>query len=566
MTVLASINVHESMPAEPSLALDVLLQRHAVLSAESLARAQLVAAETGDRLEAVLTRLGLVSEQALAELFARATELAIIEPRDLPDTEVAPGIASPAFLRANHALPVALSSAAVTVAVANPLDGFVTDALRFVFERPVHRLIARPSDLDAAFERLFAAAAETAADAAGADDADVERLKDMSSEAPVIRAVNRLVAAAVTARASDIHVEPADDRLVVRLRVDGVLVEQEALPAAMRQAFVSRVKIMAGLNIAEKRLPQDGRMRLAVRGHDIDLRVATAPSIHGESVVMRILDRSNLALDFAALGFDPALTARLRGVLARPHGIVLVTGPTGSGKTTTLYAALAEMNRPDRKLLTIEDPIEYRLPGVVQTQVNPVIGLDFSAALRSFLRQDPDVMMVGEIRDIETAGVAVQAALTGHTLLSTLHTNSAASAVTRLIDMGVEPFLITSTLNGVLAQRLVRRLCPDCRDAYAPPAELAASFGDLLAAGATAYRAAGCAACDGSGFRGRVALLELLVMDDRIAGLVLGRSEAREINRAALGAGMRSLLADGVAKAQAGLTTLEEVLRVAADG
>ncbi|MGL4542514.1 MAG: GspE/PulE family protein, partial [Polymorphobacter sp.] len=406
------------MPAAPEPTLAVLLR--GALSAEAFLRAQAVAVETGDSLAAVVTRLGLLPEQRLAELFASATGLPIIDARDLPATAVAPGLVSAAFLRDNQALPLALAPDAVTIAFANPLAGFAVAGLELVFARPVQRVIARSSDLDLAFERLYATNADAAQlDDYAADDADVERLKDMSSDAPVIRAVNRLVAAAVVARASDIHVEPAEDRLSVRLRVDGVLVEQDALPAAMRQAFVSRIKIMAGLNIAERRLPQDGRLRLTVRGHDIDLRVATAPSIHGESVVMRILDRSNLALDFASLGFDAALIVQLRTLLARPHGILLVTGPTGSGKTTTLYAALAEMNRADRKLLTIEDPIEYRLPGVIQTQVNTAIGLDFSAALRSFLRQDPDVMMVGEIRDIETAQVAVQAALTGHTLLST---------------------------------------------------------------------------------------------------------------------------------------------------
>ncbi|HPU14574.1 MAG TPA: ATPase, T2SS/T4P/T4SS family [Polymorphobacter sp.] len=563
MTLLASKSMtHEAAAVEPSL---VALLRGA-MSSESFQRAQAVAGETGDNLGAVVTRLGLLPEQALAELFASATGLSIIDARALPDADVVPGLVSPAFLRDNLALPVAASESSVTVAFANPLDGFAVTALEFVLGRPVARVIARPSDLELAFERLFAVTDDAAAADYEADDADVERLKDMSSEAPVIRAVNRMVAAAVTARASDIHVEPGEDRLAVRLRIDGMLIEQEPLPALMRQAFVSRVKIMAGLNIAEKRLPQDGRMRLTVRGHDIDLRVATAPSIHGESVVMRILDRSNLALDFATLGFDAPLIAQLRTLLARPHGILLVTGPTGSGKTTTLYAALAEMNSADRKLLTIEDPIEYRLPGVIQTQVNTAIGLDFSAALRSFLRQDPDVMMVGEIRDIETAQVAVQAALTGHTLLSTLHTNTAASAVARLIDMGVEPFLITSSLNGVLAQRLVRRLCPACREPHLPPPELVASFGKLLDPAVPVYRATGCAACDNSGYRGRVALLELLVIDEAIAQLVLARGEAREINRAAQAAGMRALVADGIVKAQAGLTTLEEVLRVAADG
>ncbi|MGI4878512.1 MAG: GspE/PulE family protein [Janthinobacterium lividum] len=549
--------------------IDALLLDRALLSTEALTRARLVQVETGERLEAVLTRLGLVSEAALAAALSAATGLPVVDQAALASPSVVPLAVSAAFLRDVLALPLAADEQSVTVAFGNPLDRFAAHALGFALGRAVAPVIARPSDLDVAIDRLYGATADAAAPGdALADEADLERLKDMASDAPVIRAVNRLIGAAVEARASDIHVEPADDRLVVRLRIDGVLHEQEPLPPAMRLAFVSRVKIMAGLNIAEKRLPQDGRLRLAVRGHEIDLRVATAPSIHGESVVMRILDRSSLALDFAALGFDDELAGRFRAVLHRPHGIVLVTGPTGSGKTTTLYAALADLNTADRKVLTVEDPIEYRLPGIIQTQVAPAIGLSFAAALRSFLRQDPDVMMVGEIRDIETASVAVQAALTGHTILSTLHTNSAASAVTRLTDMGVEPFLITSTLNAVLAQRLVRRLCPSCRTGYTPAAVVLAAFGSAAHdhAGRAFFRATGCTACDGSGFRGRVALTELLVMDETIAGLVLARAEAREIDRAAVAASMRTLLADGLLKAAAGLTTLDEVLRVATDG
>ena len=533
--------------AAPATSVEALVRAHGLLSDDGAARAALIQQQTGERLEAVLTRLGLVSEAALAKAFAAETGLAVVEARDLPALTVAADRLSAAFLRDAHALPLTLGEHSVVVAVANPLDSFAAKAIGFALGRNVERVIVRASDLDAAIDRLYGQTPDAVLEAT-ADDADIDRLKDMASDAPVIRAVNRMIAAAVSARASDIHVEPADDRLAVRFRVDGVLHDQEALPPAMRLAFVSRVKIMAGLNIAEKRLPQDGRLRLAVRGHEIDLRVATSPSIHGESVVMRILDRSELALDFGALGFDADLTGRLRPVLHRPHGILLVTGPTGSGKTTTLYAALAELNSSERKILTVEDPIEYRLPGIVQTQVAPAIGLSFSAALRSFLRQDPDIMMVGEIRDIETASVAVQAALTGHMILSTLHTNSAAAALTRLLDMGVEPFLITSTLNGVLAQRLVRRLCPACR----VPDD-------------GKWHAKGCAACDGQGYKGRIALTELLVVDAAISRLVLDRASARDIEAAAVAAGMRTLLQDGEVKARDGATTHEEVLRVATD-
>lgn len=545
--------------------LEAMLRDGRCLSEEALQRALLIAAESGERLDAVITRLGLLSEDRLLAELARATDLPVVGAAAMPAQPVAGAAPSLAFLRDMRALPIGCDGARVRVATCDPFDPFVEAAFGFLFNRAVERVLARPSDIDAAIERLYHPR-DTGGDEGDAaiDSDDLERLKDLVSDAPVIRAVNRLIARAVDAGASDIHVEPSDDGLVVRLRVDGMLRETARLPVAMRAPLVSRIKVMASLNIAERRLPQDGRLRLSVRGHEIDLRVATAPSIHGESVVMRILDRSKLALDFAALGFDPDLVARMRAAIAQPHGIVLVTGPTGSGKTTTLYAALTERNRPERKLLTVEDPIEYRLPGIVQTQVNPAIGFTFGTALRSFLRQDPDVMMVGEIRDTETAQIAVQAALTGHMILSTLHTNTAAGAVSRLLDMGVEPFLLGSVLTGVLAQRLVRRLCPQCRAPY-DPGEAPATLQPALAAQRVArlYRPVGCAACGDSGYAGRLALLEFLTVDPRVARLILHRADTPDIAAAAEAGGMRSLLFDGVAKAAQGWTSIEEVLRVA---
>lgn len=555
-------------PARPS-SIDELVVARGLVARETLARARLVQAESGERLDSVLTRLGMVSEQALAQAISESTGLPLVGSAQFPREALAGDSLSPRFLRDVKALPLQRGPGYIEVAFADPFDPWPQEALRFAFGQPIRPSVARASDIEAALDRLHG---HTAGDDAvldeGVDALDVERLKDLSSDAPAIRAVNRLITRAVEERASDIHVEPTEDQLSVRLRVDGAMREIEPLPAAMKLAFVSRVKVMAGLNIAEKRLPQDGRLRLAVRGHEIDLRVATSPTIHGENVVLRILDRSNLALDFTTLGFDAALLDTFKTVLQRPHGILLVTGPTGSGKTTTLYAALSMLNTADRKILTIEDPIEYRLQGVSQTQANAQIGLSFATALRSFLRQDPDIMMVGEIRDLETAQVAVQAALTGHEILSTLHTNSAAAAVTRLIDMGVEPFLITSTLNAVLAQRLVRRLCSECREPYQPLPEALAALGIGQAAQHVRqlYHPKGCSACGQSGYRGRIALLELLTVDDHISKLVLERAEARLIEQAAVASGMRTMLADGVAKAEAGLTTLEEVLRVTREG
>jgi general secretion pathway protein E len=535
------------------------------LSPDALARAETVSAETGERIESVVTRLGLLSEQAIAQGLAETTGLRLVGARDFPAEAITGGDSSAAFLREMRAVPIACDENHLTLAMANPSDDFAVTALEFMFGRPVTRVVAPASDIDASIDRLYRSSDAVAEGLdTAADEDDLERLRDLVSDAPVIRAVNRLIADAVDARASDIHIEPAEDRVVVRMRIDGVLVEAPSLPPSMRTALVSRIKVMAELNIAERRLPQDGRMRAAVRGNDIDLRVATSPSIHGETVVMRILDRANLSLDFATLGFSEALAANLRTVLARPFGILLVTGPTGSGKTTTLYAALAELNSGARKILTVEDPIEYRLPGIVQTQVNAAIGLTFSTALRSFLRQDPDVMMVGEIRDLETAQIAVQAALTGHTILSTLHTNTAAGALTRLLDMAVEPFLLTSTLNGVLAQRLVRKLCQRCREPYAPSATQLKILG--LAPNSTHrfFAARGCEQCNHSGFSGRIALIELLVVNDAVGQVILDRGDAREIASAA-GPALATMLEDGIAKLGQGLTTIEEVVRVAAE-
>ena len=536
-----------------------------LVAPDALVRAETVAKETGERIEAVVTRLGLLSEQALAEGFATAARLPLLTSRDFPASRVTGGEPSAAFLRELRVLPVSMGQGRLKLALANPADSFAVDALSFIFACPVDCAVAPSSDIEAAIDRLYGDRDFGGNMAGGdADEDDLERLRDLVSDAPVIRAVNRLIADAVDARASDIHIEPAEDRVVLRMRVDGILQEAPSLPPSMRSALVSRIKVMADLNIAERRLPQDGRMRVAVRGNEVDLRVATSPSIHGETVVMRILDRASLALDFPTLGFESDLADRLRQLLARPFGILLVTGPTGSGKTTTLYAALSELNSSARKVLTVEDPIEYRLPGIVQTQVNAQIGLTFSSALRSFLRQDPDVMMVGEIRDLETAQIAVQAALTGHIILSTLHTNTAAGAVTRLLDMAVEPFLLTSTLNGVLAQRLVRRLCADCRTEYKPSATQLKILGLDEHSDVTFCAAKGCEKCGGSGFKGRIALIELLVINDAVSQVILDRGGSREITQAAGGA-LTTLLQDGITKLCSGQTTIEEVMRVAAE-
>jgi general secretion pathway protein E len=542
------------------------LVRAGRITLPALERAQRVQSASGERLETVLTQLGLVSERDLAETIAAMLGLRVASAAMFPDAPLFNDRLNRKFLRQARLLPIEDRPDGLLVAMADPADEDAVAAVRFAVEKPVLRCVACATDIASAYERLYgtgaAQQAPLAAGEPGSDD-DVERLRDSASEAPVVRLVSHLIARAVDARASDIHLEPTEDQLRVRYRIDGLLRDIDPPPHELRSAVVSRIKILAKLDISERRLPQDGRMRLAVRGHDIDFRVSTVPTIHGESVVLRVLDRTAVSLDFRELGFDEELLERHRRILAQPHGIILVTGPTGSGKTTTLYASLLALNTADRKILTIEDPVEYQLRGVNQVQVKPQIGLTFASALRSFLRQNPNVVMVGEIRDLETAQIAVQAALTGHLILSTLHTNDAASGVTRLLDMGVEDYLITSTVAAIVAQRLVRTLCPHCRQPYeAAPEFLARMTIDPPGTGPVIlYRAAGCVECGGTGFHGRTSILEILTVSEAIRRLVLQHAEADLIRKTAVEEGMRTMFSHGMRKALSGVTTPEEVLR-----
>jgi general secretion pathway protein E len=482
------------------------------------------------------------------------------------------------FLRNVRAMPVALEGDTLVLAAADPLDDFTPAAVAAATGRPVRLEIAVPIELEAALNRLYPnAEAEAPAEDAGSGERledDTERLKDLASEAPVIRLVNQMITRAVETQASDIHIEPFEDRLRVRYRYDGVLHEADSPPLRLAAAITSRIKIMAKLDIAERRLPQDGRIKLAVRGQDVDFRVSTIPSLHGETVVLRVLDRAAVAFDYGRLGLSSAVVAQFSAALELPNGIVLVTGPTGSGKTTTLYTGLLALNSVVRKIVTVEDPIEYQLRGINQIQVRSQIGLNFANLLRSILRQDPDVIMVGEIRDPETAQIAVQAALTGHLVLSTLHTNSAAAAVTRLRDMGVEDYLMTAVLRGVLAQRLVRRLCTACRRAELAPVELVRRFrldraglGSLLGSPLgspgpiTLWHPVGCGACRQTGYRGRAAIAEFLPLTPPIERLIFERADHASIERAAVADGMTVMFEAGLAAALAGETTIEEVVR-----
>jgi general secretion pathway protein E len=544
------------------------------LEQHALDRALRLRNGTGEDLIELLPRLGLVSERDLAEAMAEELGFPLANARDYPQDAILKDRISARFLRHSRIMPLRMDDEHVTLAMANPFDQFALDAVKLIAARNVIRLVAVPGDIDAAIDRLYGceqildAHLVKAQDALDEDSIDADRLKDLASEAPVVRLVNQLIFGAIEQRASDIHIEPFEGRLRVRYRVDGVLREIDSPPFGLRAAIASRIKIMARLNIAERRLPQDGRITMNVRGAPIDLRVATTPTMHGESIVMRLLSRDSVRLDFGALGIHGHTLHAYIDILERPHGIVLVTGPTGSGKTTTLYASLVRLNTPDRKILSVEDPIEYELDGINQIQVKPGIGLDFSTVLRSCLRHDPDIMMVGEIRDLETAEVSIQAALTGHLVLSTLHTNGAAASITRLMDMGVRDFLLTSTLNGAAAQRLVRNLCRHCREPFRPMPELVDRLElDRFANGSdiVLHRPRGCSECGGTGYFGRTSIFEVLVVDDAIRKLILDHAAASELQRVAVAQGMRTMHVEGMMKALAGETTVEEVLKVARD-
>ncbi|MEI7868641.1 MAG: type II secretion system ATPase GspE [Candidatus Methylumidiphilus sp.] len=539
-------------------------------------RARRLAAQTDDQpLPALLMKLGIVSERDIAEALAEVSGLPLVGTGDYPEASPLPETVATRFLKENHIVGINALDDAFEVAIANPLEQSLLDALALACEKPVLAKVGIPSEIERAIEQQLGAGKSLMGqlvDNFGGDDevneADVEHLKDLASEAPVIRMVNLIMQRAVESRASDIHVEPFEERLKVRFRVDGVLKEVEAPPVRSTAAVISRIKIMAKLNIAERRLPQDGRIKLQVVGKELDLRVSTVPTMFGESVVIRLLHKESIKFDFASLGFEGKALDRFLEVLALPHGIILITGPTGSGKSTTLYTALHKINTPERKIITVEDPVEYQLEGVNQIQTKAQIGLTFASALRSIVRQDPDVIMIGEMRDLETARIAVQSALTGHMVLSTLHTNDAAGGVTRLLDMGLEDYLIASTVNGILGQRLVRRLCPHCHDTYPALPEVVAEMrlrrfqphGEVMLP-----RPVGCEMCDGLGYKGRLAIQEFLVMTDDIRRLVMTHAQARLIEEQALKEGMDTMYEDGLRKAVAGLTTLEEVLRVTSD-
>jgi general secretion pathway protein E len=537
---------------------EILIERR-LIGPEDLERALEIQRERGEKIGKILIDLGFVATRdvvsALSDQLAVPVAALDASPPAVPETE---GLA-PRFMRQCRFLPVGVQNSTLTVAMADPLDFETISAVRGFTGMKVEAVLASEQEILDAIDKYYGEAEKESAEIegrAGEAQEDLEQLRDMASEAPVIRLVNAMIAQAVEKRSSDIHIEPFEKEFRVRYRVDGVLYNQEPPPRELKAAIISRVKLMAKLNIAERRLPQDGRIKIKVLGREVDLRVSTLPTLYGESVVMRLLDRSaGDFYDLTSLGFDEWMLSRMEHYTSLPHGILLVTGPTGSGKSTTLYSALKRINLPDKKIITIEDPVEYQMDGINQIHVNPQIGLTFASGLRHIVRQDPDVIMVGEIRDRETADIAIRSALTGHFVFSTLHTNDAPSAITRLVDMGVEEYLISSTVVAVLAQRLVRVICPKCKveagTRTTPEGKRVQSF-----------RGAGCESCFGSGYTGRLGIFELMELNDELRGLILAKSDAATLTAAARRNGMRTLREDGWLKVSLGYTSADEVLRV----
>ncbi|HWQ53321.1 MAG TPA: type II secretion system ATPase GspE [Bryobacteraceae bacterium] len=537
---------------------EILIARH-LIEQEDLERALDLQRERGDKLGKILVDMGFLAARDM--LAALSEQLGI--PLATPDAPppAAPEIEglSPRFLRQCRVYPLAVDDSTLTVAMADPLDFESIAAVRSFCGLKVKPALALEQEILDAIEKHYGSDAErqvVAGDEADHASEDLEHLRDMASEAPVIRLVNAMIAQALEKRSSDIHIEPFEKEFRVRFRVDGVLHNQEAPPRELKAAVISRLKLMAKLNIAERRLPQDGRIKIKILGREVDLRVSTLPTLYGESVVMRLLDRSaGDFYDLRRLGFDDHMLARMEHFTSLPHGIFLVTGPTGSGKSTTLYSALKRINLPDKKIITIEDPVEYQMDGINQIHVNPQIGLTFAAGLRHIVRQDPDVIMVGEIRDRETADIAIRSALTGHLVFSTLHTNDAPSAITRLTDMGVENYLITSSVVAVLAQRLVRVICPHCR---VPAGIRTAPDGTRV----ECWRGAGCPQCNGTGYNSRMGIFEMMELNDEIRGRIMANEDASQLTAAARRNGMHNLREDGWGKVATGVTTAEEVMRV----
>ena len=556
---------------------EALLEK-AVVSQEELDTALNLQRQSGGRIGEMLVHIGAISEIDLVTHLSHHLGVPYITVEDFPKVPVLEDTFSVTFMREAKFVPIEVEAdEKLIIAMSNPQDYAILDAIRiYAGYQELKVLLASASEILDLIEKFYGSQASTLSrivegieedfETAVEDSEDIEHLKDLASEAPVIRLVNLIISRAVESRASDIHIEPFERDLKIRYRIDGILYDVESPPKRLKAAVISRVKIMARLNIAERRVPQDGRIKMKVLGKDLDLRVSTLPTMYGESVVMRILDKSNMQIyDLEKLGFSQEMYGQFDQLIQRPHGIVLVTGPTGSGKTTTLYGALTKINLPDKKIITIEDPVEYQIDGINQIYVNSQIGLTFAAGLRAIVRQDPDVIMVGEMRDLETAEIGLRAALTGHLVFSTLHTNDAPSAITRLVDMGAEDYLLASSILGILAQRLVRVICPHCKEEKSVEAAVLKEINFPLTVDTKVYEGRGCKECGQTGYRGRVGIFELMLMDDNVRRLTIANSYASELRKTAMKQGMVALRQDGFYKIQRGVTTMSEVLRVTQD-
>ncbi len=525
----------------------------------------------GRSLGRVLVDQGVLTEAQLVASLAAQIGMRFVDLGDIQIDGSALGRVPGHVARRHTAIPIGYEDGKLVVAMADPANVFAIDDIRSAAGIDVKPVVATRNDVAAAIDRFYRAGDElndlTSELDTGDDEEDLSKVKEITEDAPIVRYVNLLITQAIQDRASDIHLEPTEHDLRVRYRIDGVLHEVMRSPRAIQSGVISRLKIMADINIAERRIPQDGRLSVAAHGKKVDLRVATLPTVWGEKVVMRILDNSTARMDLADLGFSPHNFGIFEKSYVKPYGMILVTGPTGSGKSTTLYATLNVVNKPEVNIITVEDPVEYRLPGVNQVQVNNKAGLNFAAALRSILRSDPDIVLIGEIRDHETAQIAVEASLTGHLVLSTLHTNDAPSAIVRLTEMGIEPFLVGSAVDAVLAQRLARRLCSKCKEEYVPEPEQLEAIrfkpypGDPVP---SFFRAVGCANCAKTGYKGRVAIHEVMAISDEIERLTVERASSTRIAAVAIEQGMRTLREDGLLKASQGITTIDEVFRVVA--
>jgi general secretion pathway protein E len=550
----------------------MLLERN-LISLADLQNALSLQRERKDKIGKILLDLGYVAERDLTAVLCEQHQVSMVGSADFPIAPLELEKVSGQFLRQFKVLPMDVADNVLTVAMADPSDRETLESLRLFTGYQLKVLLAHENEISEALERFYGNGGASGGTAegdvpSGAGDGEagesIEQLRDMASEVPVIRRVNLMISRAVERRASDIHIEPFEKEFRIRYRIDGILYNVESPPWSMKAAIISRVKLMARLNIAERRLPQDGRIKVKVLGKEIDLRVSTLPTLYGESVVMRILDKSDTRLfDLQKLGFPSTMLAAMEKLTSMPHGILLVTGPTGSGKSTTLYSAMKRINLPDKKIITIEDPVEYQMDGINQIHVNTQIGLTFAAGLRHIVRQDPDVIMIGEIRDLETAEIAIRSALTGHLVFSTLHTNDAPSAITRLVDMGVENYLLASCLIGVLAQRLVRVICPKCKIEYLEDSEKLRSFGlKIDSPTVKLFRGEGCEACGNTGYTSRQGIFEMMVPDEEIRRMIVSNESSNIIANYARGRGMRTLREDGLDKVLRGVSTLDEVLRV----